>query len=310
MAALSGELLEAARSALSNRLAVLLAGAGAGPERLMRAMEHSLLAPAKRVRAILTLVTAREFGGGETAAADLGCALEMVHAASLILDDLPAMDDAELRRGIPANHRVFGEATAILAAIGLLNRAFGVAAECEALDPAARLEAVEVLHRSIGVSGLVGGQEEDLHDAAAYTSVHELEAMYGRKTGALFAAAAELGVIAAGRSHLRAELWRFGWEIGVGFQILDDVVDAIAAPERAGKDVHQDEGRPSFPSLIGPSAARTRARAKIEAAIAAAAALAQQEGGNGRQLAAFTAHLTRAFDDILDAPGALVTADG
>lgn len=302
------ELLDAARKSVDARLAVLLETPGAGPQRLMQAMRHSLLAPSKRVRALLALIVAREFGGGEAAAADLGCALEMVHAASLILDDLPAMDDAELRRGLPANHRVFGEATAILAAIGLMNRAYGVAAECLEMDFSARVEAVDVLQRSIGVHGLVGGQEEDLHDCKTYSTEQKLEGMYGRKTGALFAAAAELGAIAASQSNLRAELWRFGWEIGVGFQILDDVVDSMARKDRAGKDVNKDRGRPSFPSLIGAMPARTRARAKIETAVAAAGHLAVLHGGNGQLLGAFTRRLTRAFDEILDEPGALLAA--
>ena len=101
---------------------------------LQGAFRHSLLAPAKRVRALLMMITARELGGREENALDLACSLEMIHAASLILDDLPAMDDAETRRGLPANHRVFGEATAILAAIGLFNSAYGVAGDAEALD--------------------------------------------------------------------------------------------------------------------------------------------------------------------------------
>jgi geranylgeranyl diphosphate synthase type II len=189
-----------------------------------------------------------------------------------------------------------------------MNRAYGVAAECTELDAVARIEAVDTLHRSIGVHGLVGGQEEDLHDCKAYSTAQELEGMYGRKTGALFAAAAELGVIAAGRSNLSAELWRFGWEIGVGFQILDDVVDAMARKDRAGKDVNKDRGRPSFPSLVGAMSARMKARARIETAVTAASQLAGQHGGNGQLLGAFTRRLTRAFDEIIDQPGPLVAA--
>ncbi len=300
--------LDAHRALVAERLEALLAQSGNGPDRLLRSMRHSLLAPAKRVRPLLTLIAAKELGGREDAALDLGCALEMVHAASLILDDLPAMDNADLRRGLPSNHRVFGDATAILAAIGLMNRAFGVAAECQHLPGPNRLEAVDVLHRAIGVEGLVGGQEEDLHDCRSYSSAQQLEAMYGRKTGALFAAAMELGAIAAGQSEARAPFALCGHDLGVGFQILDDVVDAQAEAGRAGKDVLKDRSRPNFASLLGAGSARARGQAKIEKAVAAATDLASRHGGTGRHLAAFTEHLMRAFSDVLDERGAVMAA--
>src|SRR5271166_2392693 len=130
------------RARVEARLAELVPS-GASGDPLQGSMRHSLLAPAKRVRAVLMMIAARELGGKEEHALDLACSLEMIHAASLILDDLPAMDDAETRRGLSANHRVFGEATAILAATGLLNRAYGVAAMAEEVSLNHKIAAIE-----------------------------------------------------------------------------------------------------------------------------------------------------------------------
>ena len=266
---------------------------------LQGALRHSLLAPAKRVRALLMMITARELGGREEHALDLACALEMIHAASLILDDLPAMDDAETRRGLPANHRVFGEATAILAAVGLLNRAYGVAAAAEALSLDRRGAAIEVLHWSVGLDGLVRGQQDDLGDGRASMSPIELERMYARKTGALFAAAAECGAIAANKPSLRSAMRGFGLDLGVGFQMLDDVLDARSTSDRAGKDVDQDCGRTTFASLLGVDEAAALARAKIEGALISACGASEAAGGHGRLFTAFAARLAGAFSDLM-----------
>lgn len=301
----ASDFLAEQRRAVENRLKELLPGNGTGPERLLESMRHGVVLPAKRVRPLLTLVTARELGGRPEAALDLGCAIEMVHAASLILDDLPTMDNAELRRGVPANHLVYGESTAILAAIGLMNLAFGIAAKCQRLPPESCLDAVDVLYRAIGTDGLVGGQEEDLHACTGYTQAAQLERMYGRKTGALFAAAMELGAITAGRNEVRGQIARCGHDIGIGFQILDDVVDAEAESHKAGKDVMKDSGRANFASLIGTRAARSRAASLIDGAVQSAIHLAARHGGTGRHLAAFTEDLARAFDAILSKPDPL-----
>jgi geranylgeranyl diphosphate synthase type II len=266
---------------------------------LQGAFRHSLLAPAKRVRALLMMITARELGGREENALDLACSLEMIHAASLILDDLPAMDDAETRRGLPANHRVFGEATAILAAIGLFNSAYGVAGDAEALDLEQRIAAIGVLHWSVGLDGLVRGQQDDLADSRATMTDVDLERMYARKTGALFAAAAECGAIVAQKPALRGAMRRFGLDLGVGFQVLDDVLDARSTSDRAGKDVDQDCGRTTFASLQGVSGAAALARAKIEGALIAACGAAVNAGGDGRMFTAFAARLAGAFSDLM-----------
>jgi geranylgeranyl diphosphate synthase type II len=309
MGATEADLIGSLRARIESRLSGLI-DHGEAPPRLLKSMSHSLLAPAKRVRAILTIITARELLGDEASALDFGCALEMVHAASLILDDLPCMDDAGFRRGLPSNHRVYGEATAILAAIGLMNRAYGVVAACDTTSLESRVAATDILYNAIGAGGLVGGQEEDLHDCKGYRNLSELERMYGRKTGALFAAAGELGAVAAARFNARRGLSRFGMELGIGFQILDDVLDAHGAAESAGKDVRQDDGRPNYVSLAGPAAAKMNAQAKIGQALKLAASLSAPGGPQGRLFTAFTAHLGKAFDALLFEPEARAAASG
>jgi geranylgeranyl diphosphate synthase, type II len=268
-------------------------------EPLQASIRHSLLAPAKRVRAVLMMMTARELGGKEENALDLASALEMIHAASLILDDLPAMDDAETRRGLPANHRVFGETTAILAAVALLNRAYGIAASAQGLNLEQRIAAVDVLHWAVGLEGLVQGQHDDLADSRAVMTPEELERMYARKTGALFAAAAECGAIVANKPGLRGGMRGFGLGLGVGFQILDDVLDARSTSDRAGKDVDQDNGRATFSTLLGPDGATALACAKIDGALMAARTAAKSAGGDGCLFAAFAARLAGAFSDLV-----------
>ena len=286
------------RARVEARLAELVPP-GAPGDALQDSMRHSLLAPAKRVRAVLMMIAARELGGREDSALDLACSLEMLHAASLILDDLPAMDDAETRRGLPANHRVFGEATAILAAIGLMNRAYGVAASASGLSPEQRLDAVKVLEWSVGTDGLVRGQNDDLADGRADMTHAELERMYARKTGALFAAAAECGAIVAKNPAARPAMRGFGLDLGVGFQMLDDVLDARCSRDRAGKDVDQDCGRTTFASLLGVKGAAALARAKIEGGVTSACMAARAAGGDGRMFTAFAARLAAAFSDLM-----------
>ncbi|MGA7325415.1 MAG: polyprenyl synthetase family protein [Rhodomicrobium sp.] len=296
------------RGRIEDRLSELMPSVPS--DRLQEAVRHSLLAPAKRVRAVLVMIAARELGGREENALDPACSLEMIHAASLILDDLPAMDDAATRRGLPTNHRVFGEATAILAAVGLLNQSYGVAASSETLSREQRLAAVEVLHWAVGLDGLVRGQQEDLADSREIMTQAELEHMYARKTGALFAAAAECGAIVAQKPVLRKAMRRFGLDLGVGFQILDDVLDARSTSDRAGKDVDQDTGRTTFASLLGVDRAAALARTRIEGALVKACLSAKMAGGNGELFTAFAARLAGAFTELMPEFAAAVAATG
>lgn len=242
-----------------------------GAARLAEAARYALLAPGKRVRAIVTLLAAEHCGGRADAAAGAAAAIEMVHAASLVLDDLPAMDDATLRRGRAATHRAFGEDTAILAAIALVSRAFGTVAEDTALSTDARIAMTQVLARSIGLDGLTAGQERDLKAGArAGTSVADVERTHELKTGELFAAAAECGAIAAGAtSAVCSQLRQFGLEVGLAFQGYDDLIDVLGSALGAGKDVGRDLGKPTVAALMGPAEAEAIASEHMARALAA-----------------------------------------
>jgi geranylgeranyl diphosphate synthase type II len=254
-----------ARASIEQRLDALTPGELA-PQRLAEAMRYSLLAPAKRVRAILAVLCARHCGGAVADALPAACALEMVHAASLILDDLPAMDDALMRRGQPACHRQHGEATATLAAIALMNRAFGVVAGSGA-SAAQRIAVVGILARSIGTDGLTGGQEGDLH-GSGLSGLAGIAWTHARKTGALFAAAAEIGAVVAGAEQYRAAMSDFGMRLGIAFQAYDDLLDAKAAPAAIGKDIKRDVGKATLVSLVDYDDALLRAGAQMAAAFA------------------------------------------
>jgi geranylgeranyl diphosphate synthase type II len=247
------------RGLVAARLQVLLPGAEQSPQRLHGAMRHALIGPGKRLRPLLTLLAARRFGGDQAAALEAGCAVEMVHTASLVLDDLPCMDDAALRRGKTATHRAFGEDTAILAAIALLNQAYGVMAALPGVAEAQRLRLVMLLVQAVGPQGLAGGQERDLHDRPAEAAIDDVDTLNHQKTGVLFVAALEAGAV-LGRAPEEgvAAMRRFGRHLGLAFQTLDDVVDATATPQAAGKDVRQDGDKPTLVSLCGLQEARQR----------------------------------------------------
>ena len=287
------------RDTVETRLATLTPPADQPPADLHCAMRHTLLAPAKRARALLAMLAAKDLGADEAAAISPACALEMVHAASLILDDLPAMDNASLRRGLPANHVQFGEATAILAAIGLLNRAFGVIAEDTTLSAASRVRLTEILSRSVGSDGLVAGQEQDLKWSPTQATRLDVELVHARKTAALFSAAAEMGAAVAGAPEREVRLMReFGMKLGLAFQILDDLLDATASRESAGKDVAQDGGRPSLVFSIGLEAARQAAQIYIDEANS----LIGASGGDGGRLRRFAMALIAGLEHRLEPP--------
>ena len=263
--------LASIRSRVDGRLATLLPGEDAPPEKLHRSMRYSLLAPGKRIRPIITIFAAEALGAPFELALDPACAVEMVHTASLILDDLPFMDDAVLRRGRPANHVEFGLDIATLAAISLLNRAYAVLAAAPGLEQARRLELVDVLAKMIGDDGIVSGQVHDLNlTAAADPDLAELERMAGQKTGALFVAAAEMGARAAGAGGARLEAVRaFAWDLGLCFQVLDDLADRNGTRATMGKDVGKDASKATFVSLMGPERAQQASTKFADAAVRA-----------------------------------------
>ncbi len=260
------------------------------PRRLAEAMRYILLAPAKRARALLALLSAQHCGGVRDDAMAAACALEMVHAASLILDDLPAMDDARLRRGQAACHRVYGEATATLAAIALMNRAFSIVAADGRVPPDRRIAVVAILSRSIGTDGLTGGQEGDLH-GSGLEDVAGVDWVHARKTGALFAAAAEIGAAVAGATARQAALHKFGMKLGLAFQGYDDLIDARAAASAVGKDTGRDGGKATLVASLGFDAALARADAQVAAALACWPELRPGGGPLARYVASLTAQL-------------------
>ena len=194
-------------------------------DRVASAMRYAILSPGKRIRPILSLLTAGQFGCEAARAMAPACAVELVHAASLVLDDLPCMDDSDLRRGQPTVHRAFGQDIAMLAGVGLLNEAYGLIMRAEDLPATTRCEMASVLSRAVGVAGLIGGQDKDLVGCDS-RSFADLSQLHHEKTGVLFVAAVELGALAAGADgDARETLRRFGCELGLAFQAMDDLQD-------------------------------------------------------------------------------------
>jgi geranylgeranyl diphosphate synthase type II len=232
----------------------MLPGAELDPAAIHASMRYTTLAPSKRVRAVLALLCA-DLCGGAGDAAPLGAAIELVHASSLILDDLPAMDNAPLRRGRPANHVAFGEAVAILAAFGLLNLAFAVIARRYEGRLAATL--ASLLAEAVGSDGLIAGQAEDLAATDASIGFETLERIHRRKTGALFAAAATAGALIGGGSpeQVRA-LNAYAKNLGLAFQIVDDLLDVAGDPAQTGKALRADARKTTFVSFSGIEGAR------------------------------------------------------
>jgi geranylgeranyl diphosphate synthase type II len=241
---------------------------GGEADSVAAAIEQSLMAPAKRLRPILTLLVVDVLSGDEALVLPAGCAIEMVHTASLILDDLPCMDNATTRRGRPACHVVHGEATAILAAFALLNRAYEILAEGwpGAPDTACRETLARDLAKAVGREGMIAGQAMDLAMTDRSIDFGTLEFIHSRKTGALFMASAGFGALAALASPAeRAAVTAYAKNLGLAFQIVDDLIDATGHPAEAGKNVGKDLKKTTFVSFCGVEGARELARELITA---------------------------------------------
>jgi geranylgeranyl pyrophosphate synthase len=263
--------LEDKRRRVEVALRSLAADAGRSPQ-VAAAVESSLFAPAKRLRPILALMVADVLKGDAESVLPAACALELVHTASLILDDLPSMDDATSRRGRPACHVAHGEATAILAAFALLNRAYEVLAEGwpGGPDAATRTALARELARAVGLSGMIAGQAADLAATGRTLDFATLEFIHSHKTGALFMASAAVGASAARASAAeRAALVAYAKNLGLAFQIVDDLIDATGAAGEAGKDVGKDAKKTTFVSFAGVEGAWQLAGELIEASEAA-----------------------------------------
>jgi len=220
---------------------------------LQEAMEYSLMAGGKRLRPVLVLECCRLCGGDADKAIPFAAAVEMIHTYSLIHDDLPAMDNDDMRRGRPTNHKVYGEATAILAGDALLTAAFEQLAKAD-LPPQRIVEAVTCLSRCAGAPGMVGGQVLDMAGEGRSLSISELEQLQSLKTGALISAAAQLGCIAAGGStQQREKIVTYAQALGRAFQVRDDMLDEISTAEELGKPIGSDRAneKSTFLTALG-----------------------------------------------------------
>lgn len=227
-----------------------------------QAARYSLLGGGKRIRGVLTLSVCDLLGGSAAAAESFAAAVEMLHCYSLIHDDLPCMDDDDLRRGRPACHKAFGEATALLAGDVLLTEAFEAVASVDA-PPEAVVRAARALSAGAGSRGMVYGQELDLKYEVQAAAEAQLRQIHRGKTGALINAAVQMGAAAAGADPETCQaLERYAYGIGLVFQIVDDVLDVTSSPEQLGKPVGSDggNGKTTFATLYGPEQALALAR--------------------------------------------------
>ena len=238
---------------------------------LQESMEYSLLAGGKRLRPVLVLECCRLCGGEVEKAVPFAAAVEMIHTYSLIHDDLPAMDNDDMRRGRPTNHVVYGEATAILAGDALLTAAFEQLAKADL--PASRVvEAVMCLSRCAGAPGMVGGQVLDMAGEGHALTIGELEQLQSLKTGALISAAAQLGCIAAGgNEEQRAGVTAYAAALGRAFQIRDDMLDEISTAEELGKPIGSDRAneKSTFLTALGLEGCRSMVDKLTEQAVRA-----------------------------------------
>lgn len=246
---------------------------GAVPARLFQAMEYSLMAGGKRIRPVLLLESCRLAGGNQDDALPFACALEMIHTYSLIHDDLPAMDNDDLRRGKPTSHKVFGEAMAILAGDALLNGACELMAQACQRTPA-HVPAMACITRAAGANGMIGGQVLDMQADGDVAHMHEL------KTGALLKSSVQAGLICAGAEEaLMARMMRFARGYGVLFQITDDLLDVLGNEAELGKSIGKDQRdkKMTFVTKYGVARTRELARTYYEVCLDSLAGLAGAE---------------------------------
>jgi len=228
---------------------------------VLDAMRYATLGGGKRIRPMLVCATCTGLGGALEDALAPACAVEFMHAYSLVHDDLPAMDDDELRHGLPSNHIKFGEATAILAGDALQALAFETLAKAPTSSDAVRLRAVQLLAEAVGWRGMVGGQSYDLESERKQLSLSELQTLHSAKTGALIKVAVQLGAL-FGRPKLAPETYilitEFAKRVGIAFQVIDDVLDVTQSTENLGKPAGSDTGagKSTYPALLGVEAAR------------------------------------------------------
>lgn len=228
---------------------------GMGYDRIFEAAKYSAMAGGKRLRPVIVLAFCRMYGGDVQKALPVACALEMIHTYSLIHDDLPCMDDDDLRRGRPTCHKAFDEATAVLAGDGLLTAAFETVAAAEGLPPETALACIRILGHAAGMNGMIAGQVLDMGAEHRHIPIGELRLLHSLKTGCLLRAACELGCTVAGKTDaVTLDTARsYGEKLGLAFQIRDDMLDIEGDAAELGKSVGKDEKseKSTFPSLLG-----------------------------------------------------------
>jgi geranylgeranyl diphosphate synthase type II len=258
------------------------------PAIIHRAMRYSLFAGGKRIRPLLAIAAAEAVAESPAGVEDAACTLELIHTYSLIHDDLPALDNDDLRRGRPTCHKVFGDAMAILAGDALLTLAFEVLARMEHMDAERRIGLVEELARASGtVGGMIGGQVNDIQGEGKEPTALLLESIHRAKTGALLRASVRIGAIYAGADTRQLNaLTRFGEHAGLAFQIVDDVLDVEQPSEKLGKTAGKDaqQQKITFPAVYGLEKSRTMAEKERLAAHAAVDGLGER-GGRLKELA-------------------------
>lgn len=244
------------------------------PSSVHKAMRYSVFAGGKRVRPILLLAACDTVGGDMERAMPAACAMEMIHTYSLIHDDLPAMDDDDFRRGIPTNHKVFGEATAILAGDALLTEAFILLSSHErngSPDPGALLGVIQEIAVSSGSRGMIGGQVVDMEsEGSKEVDLATVQYIHTHKTGALIRASVKSGALIGGASGRELDaIVRYGEAVGLAFQIADDILDIEGTTEQIGKDAGSDQarGKATYPAVMGIAASKQRAEELVDVAL-------------------------------------------
>ena len=266
-------MLEEFVGAIEARLENVLPSNSEHSQALVEGMRYAVLNGGKRLRGSLVCATSYSLSGSYERALDSACALECLHAYSLVHDDLPVMDDADLRRGKPSCHKVFGPAMATLVGDALQPLAFNLIADCDAILGEKRLEITKVLSRAAGWKGMVGGQAWDIKLTPDDTlSVEELRRLHAAKTGEFFVAAVDIGRIIGDErldEQVSTGLHRFGVYLGEAFQVVDDVLDCSQTSDITGKPVNQDSrlGKQTFPVLLGINEATAYAHELLEKAL-------------------------------------------
>jgi geranylgeranyl diphosphate synthase, type II len=257
--------LRACAGLIEQQLAISVAASNGPANRLNEAMRYSLMAGGKRLRPILALAACEAVGGMAETVMGYACALEMIHTYSLVHDDLPCMDDDDLRRGRPTNHKVFGEAMAMLAGDGLLTDAFGLiarSAKSAGISAEVTIDTIAELATACGSTGMVGGQVLDLLAEGQPLTQQELEHLHSKKTGALFVASVCGGARLGGAEPAQLQSLRtYASALGLAFQVTDDLLDVEQTTEHLGKRSHKDQqrGKATYPSIIGIEQSRALA---------------------------------------------------